>query len=137
MPDRWGVHAGGGIAVGVHNEVAGANLAIFHRGGGFGRRTGCCGCGSVAALGDQSQSALDFGREAVATTTSAMPHWELTTVKPPSVSTSTIGVDRPEAWMRRHKVLAVARSSRASRNRMVFSGIFTKLAASIGSTRTR
>jgi len=75
--------------------------------------------------------------EAVATTTSAMPHWELTTVKPPSVSTSTIGVDRPEAWMRRHKVLAVARSSRASRNRMVFSGIFTKLAASIGSTRTR
>ena len=23
---------GGGIAVGVHNEVAGANLAIFHRG---------------------------------------------------------------------------------------------------------
>ena len=53
---------GGGIAVGVHNEVAGANLAIFHRGGGFGGRTGCCGCGSVAALGDQSQSALDFGR---------------------------------------------------------------------------
>ena len=35
--------------------------------------------------------------EADATTTSAMPHCELTTVKPPSVRMSTIGVDSPDA----------------------------------------
>ena len=75
--------------------------------------------------------------EADATTTSAMPHCELTTVNPPSVRMSTIGVESPEAWIRRHSVFAVAKSSRASRKRMVLSGIFTRLAASIGSTRTR
>ncbi|GAA6122045.1 hypothetical protein BPY_01530 [Bifidobacterium psychraerophilum] len=33
--------------------------------------------------------------------------------------------------------MAVAKSSLASRNRIVFSGIFTSEAASIGNTRTR
>lgn len=137
MPIDGASMQGGGIAVGVHNEVAGANLAIFHRGGGFGRRTGCCGCGSVAALGDQSQSALDFGRG------SGGDH---------HIRNAPLGVDHGEAAFGQHQHdwrgqagsvdeaaqgFGGRRSSRASRNRMVFSGIFTKLAASIGSTRTR
>ena len=48
---------------------------------------------NVAGFGVRQHSA----GEAVETTTSAMPHWELTTVKPPSVRISTIGVDSPEA----------------------------------------
>ena len=43
-----------------------------------------------------------------------------------------------EVWgYDRHSVFAFARSSRLSSSRIVCSGIFTKLAASIGSTRTR
>ena len=48
-----------------------------------------------------------------------------------------IGMVSPEACIIRHTVLAVARSSRASTNRMVSSGRRTMLARSSGSTRTR
>ena len=71
------------------------------------------------------------------TITSLTPHSPLTTVKPPSVRMSTIGVDRPEACSSLHSVFAEARSSRASSSRIVFSGMRTRLEASIGNTRTR
>ena len=84
------------IAIGVHDQIAGTDETVLVLYAGFGG-SGCGSRRSVATFRHQTQAPLDLAGEAVETTTSAMPHWELTTVKPPSVRISTIGVDSPEA----------------------------------------
>src|SRR6478735_2734856 len=74
---------------------------------------------------------------AVSRMMSSAPHSAVTTVRPPSVSTRISGTVRPVARSRRHVVLAVTRSRRASSTTMSASGASTRADGSTGSTRTR
>ncbi|CPU66912.1 Uncharacterised protein [Mycobacteroides abscessus] len=68
---------------------------------------------------------------------SSAPHSAVTTVSPPSVSTSTSGTVRPVACRSRHVVRAATRSRRASSSTTSESGASTSADGSMGRTRMR
>ncbi len=84
----------------------------------------------------RSRASTSAGEES-SSRMSAAPHSPVTTVRPPSVSTSTSGTVSPVARSSRQVDRAVARSRRASSSSTSASGASSRAEGSTGSTRTR
>ncbi|OLT52255.1 hypothetical protein BJF88_14270 [Cellulosimicrobium sp. CUA-896] len=100
-----------------------------------------CGPSSAGPFADRSTTsrsrASTSAGVALSSSRSSAPHSAVTTVRPPSVSTSTSGTASPVACSSRHVVRAATRSRRASSRTTSESGASTSADGSIGSTRMR